>query len=122
MDLRFKVMVYKYRLLFSALLLLTTVYFVVYTWVALPPLILMIGWQTETEMQVMEVVDEAYLPYLTPGDIVLAVDGRPAQRREQPRSLPAAGPSVKLQYAWFVVVNCRPVEGSRLPGNPHAGV
>ena len=83
MDLRFKVMVYRYRLLFSALLLLTTVYFVVYTWVALPPLILMIGWQTETEMQVMEVVDEAYLPYLTPGDIVLAVDGRPAQRREQ---------------------------------------
>ena len=83
MNLRFKVMVYRYRLLLSALLLLTIVYFMVYTWVALPPLILMIGWQTETEMQVMEVVDEAYLPYLTPGDIVLAVDGRPAERREQ---------------------------------------
>ncbi len=83
MNLRFKVMVYKCRLLFSALLLLATFYFVVYTWVALPPLILMIGWQTETEMRVMEIVDEAYRPYLTPGDIVLAVDGRPAQRREQ---------------------------------------
>jgi len=83
MNLRFKVMVYRYRLLFSALLLLATSYFVVYTWVALPPLILMIGWQTETEMRVMEIVDEAYRPYLTPGDIVLAVDGRPAQRREQ---------------------------------------
>lgn len=83
MNLRFKMMVHRYRLLFSALLLLTTVYFVVYTWVALPPLILMIGWQTETEMRVMEVVDEAYRPYLTPGDVVLAVDGRQAQRREQ---------------------------------------
>ncbi|MCC6604744.1 MAG: hypothetical protein IT327_16160 [Anaerolineae bacterium] len=83
MNLRFKMMVYRYRLFFSALLLLATSYFVVYTWVALPPLILMIGWQTETEMRVMEVVDEAYRPYLTPGDVVLAVDGRPAQRREQ---------------------------------------
>lgn len=83
MNLRFKAMVYRYRLFFSALLLLTTFYFMVYTWVALPPLILMIGWQTETEMRVMEIVDEAYRPYLTPGDIVLAVDGRPAQRREQ---------------------------------------
>ncbi|MFZ1396386.1 MAG: hypothetical protein WAS33_05800, partial [Candidatus Promineifilaceae bacterium] len=83
MNLRFKVMVYRYRLFFSALLLLATFYFMVYTWVALPPLILMIGWQTETEMRVMEIVDEAYRPYLTPGDIVLAVDGRPAQRREQ---------------------------------------
>ncbi len=76
-------MLYRYRLVLSAMLLVTTLYFVIYTWMALPPLILMLGWQTETEMRVMEIVDDAYRPYLTPGDVVLAVDGRLAQRRVQ---------------------------------------
>lgn len=80
---KFMARVHKYRFVFSGVLLLTTLYFVVYTWLALPPLILMIGWQTETEMQVMDIVDEAYRPYLNPGDIVLAIDGHSAKRREQ---------------------------------------
>ncbi|MCB8975811.1 MAG: hypothetical protein H6657_00080 [Ardenticatenaceae bacterium] len=46
-------------------------------------MILMIGWQNETEMEVLEVVDEAYQLYLISGDIVLAIDGRPVQRGEE---------------------------------------
>ena len=80
----------RWRTVLSASVFLTTLYFILYTWTALPPLILMIGWHTETEMKVMQVVDPAYHDYLTPGDTVLSINGRPVQRRVQLFPLPQA--------------------------------
>ncbi|HRQ42422.1 MAG TPA: histidine kinase [Chloroflexota bacterium] len=76
----FNVVLYRYRAFLSLSLLATTLYFVYYTWLTLPPLTLFLGWQPDTELRVLQLVEEGYDQYVQPGDLVLAIDGRPAQR------------------------------------------
>lgn len=83
-----KAISYKYKSFFSAALLLTTLYFVLYTWLALPPLTLFLSWQPDTELRVLQIVEPEYEQYVQPGDIVLAIDGRPAQRGQPVFSMP----------------------------------
>lgn len=71
---------FKYRAVLSFTLLATAVYFVLYTWWTLPPLTLFLGWQPDTELRVLEPVEAVYGQYVQPGDLVLSINGRPAQR------------------------------------------
>jgi signal transduction histidine kinase len=72
---------HKYRIVLSVTFLLTIVYFALYTWLVLPPLVLFLGWQPDTEMRVLPfVVEEEYSLYVQTGDVVLAIDERPVRR------------------------------------------
>lgn len=74
--------IYKYRTALSGLFLLAVFYFVIYSWVSLPPLALFLGWHPDTKLTVLPTIEEAYRPYVQPGDVVLAIDGHPARRGE----------------------------------------
>jgi signal transduction histidine kinase len=81
LRLKLDFLLYRYRAALSALLLLIICYFVLYTWLALPPIVLFLGWQPDTEMRVLPImIEEEYGRYVQPGDVVLAIDGQPAQR------------------------------------------
>ena len=84
---------YKNRIVLSVAFLLVIVYFVLYTWVTLPSLTMIVGWRPETKLTVLQVVEESYSQYVQPGDVVLAIDGRPARRGEA-----IFTPPVKLAY------------------------
>ena len=62
----------------SLILLVCIGYFIGYSWLRIPPLMLMIGWHTPTELRVLQIVERSYSPYLNPGEIILAIDGRRA--------------------------------------------
>lgn len=68
------------RIAISLVTLLVVLYFALYTWAAVPPLALFIGWQPETTLTVLRIVEDEYSEYVQPGDLILAVDGQPAQR------------------------------------------
>lgn len=88
-----RTVLFKYRTILSLTLLATAVYFTLYTWVTLPPLTLFLGWQPDTELRVLEPVEEVYGRYVQPGDRVLAIDGLPVQRGQ-----PIFTPPVKSLY------------------------
>lgn len=71
---------YSYRNVLSVALFLTALYFVLYTWVTIPPLALFLGWHPDTKLVVLETIIEEYQQYLEPDDTVLAIDGRPIRR------------------------------------------
>ena len=74
------VILYRIRKLLSTLLLLTIAYFVIFSRVSLPPLGLFLGWHPDTQLVVLPTIEAQYQPYVQPGDVVLAVNGRPVQR------------------------------------------
>lgn len=73
---------YKYRGLISSLFLLLIGYFIVYTQVSLPPMTLFLGWHPDTQLRVLDTIEEQYRAYVQPGDIVVAIDGQLVQRGE----------------------------------------
>jgi signal transduction histidine kinase len=72
--------IYQSRTLLSVLILLTIGYFLVFARVTLPPLGLFLGWHPDTQLVVLPTIEEQYQKYVQPGDVVLAVDGRPVRR------------------------------------------
>ena len=74
------VILYENRKILSTLLLLTIGYFVFFSRVTLPPLGLFLGWQPDTQLVVLPTIEAQYQPYVQPGDVVLAIDGRPVRR------------------------------------------
>lgn len=73
-------MIYKRRRALSSALLLTILCFITFSRLSLPSLSISLGWHPETQLRVLPSLDEAYSAFLQPGDIILAVDGRPASR------------------------------------------
>ncbi|MCA9946762.1 MAG: hypothetical protein KC449_24945, partial [Anaerolineales bacterium] len=73
-------LLHKNRIFFSIVLLGIVLYFILYTWVTLPPLTLFLGWQPETKFTVLPLVEDEYSQYVQPGDVVLAINGRSTQR------------------------------------------
>jgi signal transduction histidine kinase len=90
---QWKPSLYRYRSLLSGLLLLVIIYFVAFTWLTLPSFIMAVGWHPDTELTVLQVVEDSYGAYVQPGDVVLAIDGQPARRGQRLFSFP-----VKLVY------------------------
>jgi signal transduction histidine kinase len=90
---KLKNLLYQNRTFVSVGFLLIIIYFALYAWLALPPLTLSLGWQPDTQLTVLQVVEEEYHQYLQVGDVVLAVDGRPAKRGRL-----LFTPPVKLAY------------------------
>jgi signal transduction histidine kinase len=75
--------IYKYRTALSVALLAVIIYFVLYSWLVLPPLTLVTGWHQDIEMRVLpHMVEAGYSQDIEPGDLVLAIDGRPVKRGE----------------------------------------
>jgi len=66
----------------SIAILAIMLYFFAFTWVTLPPLTLFLGWQIETQLSVLPLVEEEYSEYVQPGDLVVSINGRPVQRGE----------------------------------------
>lgn len=80
---------YRHRRLLSGVLLLVIVYFITFSRLAISPLSLFLGWSSETQLVVLPTIEEAYREVVQPGDVVLAVDGRPVQRGDMVFSFPA---------------------------------
>jgi signal transduction histidine kinase len=75
--------IYKYRTALSVGLLAVIIYFVLYTWLVLPPLTLVTGWYQDIELRVLpRIVEADYSRYVEPDDLILAIDGRPVKRGE----------------------------------------
>lgn len=89
----FDTVLYKSRIFLSGALLLAIGYFVLYTWIALPAMTLWLGWQPDTQLTVLRIIEGDYELQVTPGDVVLAIDGRPVQRGQ-----PVFAPPVKATY------------------------
>ncbi|MFQ5436451.1 MAG: hypothetical protein ACE5FD_16425, partial [Anaerolineae bacterium] len=79
---RFDPFLYRQRCVLSACLLLIIGYFLGFTWLTLPSLTVVLGWQPETTFTVLPDVEHSYGDVLQPGDVILAVDGRPVKRGE----------------------------------------
>lgn len=79
---------HRHRGLLSGVLLLAIIYFVAFTWLTLPSFTMVVGWHPDTELAVLQVVDEGYQAYVQPGDRVLAIDGQPARRGQRLFSFP----------------------------------
>ena len=79
---------YRYRSLLSGFLLLTVIYFVTFTWLTLPAFTLVVGWHPDTQLTVLQVVEEQYQAYVQPGDVIVSVNGQIAQRGERLFSYP----------------------------------
>lgn len=79
-QLRLRLMIYRYRALLSSVLLFAIGYFAIFSWLALPPLTLFLGWHPDTQLTVLPAIEPPYRQYVQPGDIVLDIDGRPARR------------------------------------------
>lgn len=74
-------LVYKYRTGLSLALLFVGVYFVLYTWLVLPSLIMATGWSPDTELRAVPFTAiESYRDSLEPGDLIVSIDGRPVKR------------------------------------------
>lgn len=73
---------HRYRLALSTVLLLVTLYFILYSWLVVPPAGLFLGWKPETTLAVTDVVEAEYAPYVQKGDQILAIDGRQVRRGE----------------------------------------
>lgn len=71
---------YRGRFFISFASLLVVIYFALYIWTAVPPLALFLGWQPDTTLTVLQIVEDEYNQYVQPGDIVLAIDGQPVRR------------------------------------------
>ncbi|MCP5094313.1 MAG: hypothetical protein GY943_02040 [Chloroflexi bacterium] len=71
------------------------VYFAIYTWIAIPPPALFLGWEEDTVLTVIEVVEAEYSQYVKPGDIVLGINGRLLLRGE-----PIFYPPIKHSYTF----------------------
>ena len=71
---------FKYRTVLSAVLLITIGYFVIFSGVIVPPLELFLGWHPDTQLVVLPTIEAQYQRYVQPGDVVLAINGRPVQR------------------------------------------
>ncbi len=80
---------YQHRRLLSGVLLLVIVYFITFSRLAISPLSLFLGWSSETQLVVLPTIEEAYREVVQPGDVVLAIDGRPVQRGDLVFSFPA---------------------------------
>ena len=72
--------VYRYRSALSGLLLLTIIYFAAFIWSTLPSFALVVGWHPDTQLTVLQVVEDAYLDSVQPGDVILSIDDQPARR------------------------------------------
>jgi len=82
-------MVYKYRTGLSLTLLLIGVYFVMYNWLVLPPLVMAVGWLPDIELRALSFAAmEADRQSLEPGDQIVAIDGRTVRRGEAVFSRP----------------------------------
>lgn len=71
---------YRFRGLLSGLLLVVIIYFAAFVWFTLPSFTLVVGWHPDTQLTVLQVVDDAYQDYVQPGDVVLMIDGQPVRR------------------------------------------
>lgn len=71
---------HRHRIVLSGLLLLTICYFILYSWASFPPLTFFLGWHPDTQLTVLPVIEEAYQPFVQPGDVVLSIDGRATRR------------------------------------------
>lgn len=106
---------YSYRSSLSVALLLIILYFVLYTWVTVPPLALFLGWQPDTKLIVLENIADEYRQYVQPNDTVLAVDDRLVQRG-QPVFTTSVQPSYEftLQRDEAIFTQVIPVNRSEL--------
>lgn len=74
-------LLHKSRILISAAFFLIILYFLLFTWLTVPPVIFFLGWHPDTVFSVLPtIVEEKYAQYVQPGDIILEIDGRPTQR------------------------------------------
>jgi signal transduction histidine kinase len=106
---------YSYRTALSGALLLTLLYFAFYTWLVLPPLVLFLGWQPDTQLRVLPIIVEGeYERYVQSGDIVLAVDGRQVQRGRAVFAPPSKSVyELTLQRGEITVTELVPVGGKQ---------
>ena len=74
---------YRYRVILSTGFLLLILYLAVYTWIRLPPLTMVVGWEPDTVLRVLDVVEEEYADVLQSSDVIVAIDGRRVQRGEE---------------------------------------
>lgn len=72
----------------SALFFFVLAYFIGYIWLVMPPLAMFIGWEEETRLVVLEVVESAYKEQVVEGDQILAVNGRLVERGQLVFQLP----------------------------------
>jgi signal transduction histidine kinase len=76
-------LVYRHRTALSLALLAVGLYFVLYSWLVLPPMVMVVGWQPDTELRALSRVPaEIDRQGLEPGDRIVAIDGRPVRRGE----------------------------------------
>lgn len=71
---------HKWKGLLSGIMLFTIGYFVVFSWLFLPPLGLFLGWHPDTQLVVLSTIEEQYQELVQPGDRVLSIDDRLVRR------------------------------------------
>jgi len=105
----------RYRFPLSALFLLVILYFIGFTMWAIPSVTVAVGWKPETTLVVMPDVERAYSPALQEGDVVLSINGQPAQRGEMLFPLPmSTAYTFTLQRDGQIITRMIPVTDSTL--------
>lgn len=80
---RIETLIYQHRRALSSVICLIIIYFIMFSRLAVPAIGFFLAWEPETRLVVIAPVEEAYREFLQPGDVVLAVEGKPVRRGDQ---------------------------------------